>query len=344
MRINGSNIVQGLFNYDTAPSEAIFTPNDIVVYSGRLYTCLGETSERPSPSSDNWEYYINKLSPVTTLEDALKPENEDKLVRSSVLIEYLGSIFPGANYNGGLKVWEDGPLDSITVNSRFQLTRDYLSYLKQQDPSSIPFSIGEGTLYIINTMGDIGVTMDHEPTYFFQELIEIHFGGSVDIWMRSGPSLATAPWTLHTLATGAEDYIDYINSKMSALTFKEGLFEGFLQDFSDGQYKIWKAVPTYLLPTGQLLSIVKPNFPFQTGYTTNKYYKVYLNIVDGANKYKDFIEISPEDHDFLLLNESFNYKRVPGVLLTKVQEDKSDLTLPAGVTISGISESYDFAV
>lgn len=346
MRINGSNIVQGLFNHSTTPPGAVYTRNDIVVHNNILYTCLGDSQGPPNIEDVTWEYYLDTFTPVSTYEEAIAPGNENKLVTSKVLADFLANSMPGANYNGELKVWTGDSLDTITANTRFNVSYTRLQELKDSDPTSVPFTPSQQKVYVVNTMSNLGETIQEDPTVFFQELVEVDpLTGRTNIWKRSGPSLEGAPWESMTLSTNVQNYLDYLDDVASVMNSKKTLYESFLSDVSDGQYKIWRSMPSTIVSAiTNTIDIVDENFPFQSGFTKNKFYKIYLDITDGGNKFKDFIEVAPEDHEFLLANESLNYKRVPGITLNKAQEDRSVLTLPAGVTISSIVESYDFIV
>lgn len=347
MRINGSNVVQGLFNFNTAPSGTIYTKDDLVLYNNILYTCLNETSNSPELISGDWEYYLNKLNPVDNYAEAILPENSSRLVSAKVLQEFLANSMPGANYNGDLKAWTGTDLSTIPLNTRFRVFYSKLQEIKSLDPSSLPFNTPEGggfaKQWIINTMTNLTEDNNGVPTTFFQELIEFDLNtGKSNIWKRSGPSLSAAPWESLTLATNVQNYIDYLEDVSIVLNSQKSLYDSFLQDVSNGEYKIWKSLNnTSISGITTQLNFIDNN---TSDFVYNKYYKLFLNITESGNKFKDFIEISPQDHSFLNVGESFSFKRVSGLTLTRIQSNVSRLNIPANIQISGGYESDTFIV
>lgn len=179
-----------------------------------------------------------------------------------------------------------------------------------------------------------------------QELTEINLSTTESrTWTRIGPDLASAEWKTADLVSNVPDHLEYLNSLISELASKKALYDGFISDVSSGEYKFWKTLPKSTIDSiTTKITLTGTGTPFQSSFKKDRYYKVYLNIDTGTAKFKDFIEISPEDHSFLSVGEKLQYSRVTGLELRRVQSHTSELIIPSGVTVTGISESYKLSI
>lgn len=345
MIINGKNKVQGLYNYNTAPEGVIFTKDDIVLNGTTLYTCLSDTSSEPDISDPKWEYYLDNISPVSSLEDLYKPENNGRLVSANSVREFLQTTFSGTNSDGSLKVLAGGTLDEVPVNSKFQLDPQFLIDLKSNDEASIPFTPLLGTLYILTTYGNFTGANLENTTLFHQELVSITSTGVTKHWYKSGSSLKSSPWKSLNIKSSIQDYIDYLDGLITKNNEQSNLYQDFLSDINSGEYKLWKDVPSSKinLVSGKL-TFTDSATPFQSEYKKENHYRIYLGISDGPNKYVDSIDITPDDHEFLSVGESLYYKRVTDLELKKVQQSTSELILPTGVSIISMKVSNTFSL
>lgn len=351
MKINGANNIQGIFRSESVPYGAIYTPGDLVIKDSILYTCLGETSKSPNlfsgPAGRKWEYYLDTMSPVTTLEDSKKPENANKLITAELLEEILGSAYPGISYTGELKPFTDGMLSDITISSKFEIRRDYLLAIQAISPSEVPADIinmGGEWKYIVTTQGLLENDIDDPSTVFYQEFLAIHlYSGTSVLWTRTGQDLSAEAWVLKSLPTNIDHYLKYNQDLASEMAAKKSLYDGFLQGVSSGEYKLWRTMSTVDISNANAdkkIAIAGVGTPFQTGFFQERYYKIYVTYDNAGTLYKDSFEVSPEDHTELQVGESMKFSRLPGVELNKVQSHTSEVVIPASVTITSISESY----
>lgn len=351
MKINGANNIQGIFRSESVPYGAVYTPGDLVIKDSILYTCLGETSESPNlslgQSPRNWEYYLNTMSPVTTAEDSQKPEYANRLVTAKVLEEVLSSAYPGISYTGELKPFTEGLLSDIVSSSKFELRRDYLLELKNVSPSEIPAdidSMGGEWKYIVTTQGMLNNEVTESATIFYQEFVAIHlYSGRSIFWTRTGQDLSSEAWVLKSLSTNVDHYIQYNQNLASEMAAKKSLYDGFLQDVISGEYKLWRTLSTAdidLINVDKKITLTGPGTPFQSGFFHDRYYKIYVTYTDSGILYKDSIEVSPEDHTELQVGEVMKFSRLPSLELNLIQSHTSELTFPASITVTSISESY----
>jgi hypothetical protein len=343
MKINNSTI-QGLYNFNTAPRGVIFTKDDLVLYGSILYTCLSETSSEPNVNEDEWEYYLNNLSPVKTLTELEDPVNSNKLVTSNSVREFLQKSIPGTNSDGTLKILAGGTLEEVLVNSKFQADSSWLLDLYTQDDTYLPFVPSLEKIYILSTLGNFtGSNFDNE-TLIHQELVEIDSIGTTVRYTRTGQSLSSLVWSTVNINLTVQKYLDYLDRVLSKHTIEKALYTQFLSDVSSGEYNYWKAVPQ------DEIDLISNEIAFSTDsgitdkYRVSKFYRIYLAISEGGNIYKHHIDITPEDHSFLALNQRFYFREVENLTLTKVQTTRSLLAIPSGVTVLGILESNTFSI
>jgi len=343
MKINGSNSVQGLYNYNTTPDGVIFTPGDIVLSGTTFLACLSE-STTPDVSGDSWELYLDSLSPKETWEDTIASD-PNSLVSAKVLIDFLSNQLPGSNYDGTLKEWTEGDLSKISSNTKFLVSFDTLSGIEADNPGEIPFSLtsdtSTGFVYVVTTLTNLieGTSTSTEiGDLLIQEFSRINTATAETItYSRTGSSLEGASWVPLTLGSNVDDYINYTQRVIASYQLKKDLFDSFVTDVSNGEYKLWKT-----LETSSIGSSIQ--FTNSGTYSRSKYYKLYLTVVEGGITYKESVDVSPEDHNFLSNGEKMYYKRVSGVYLTKTLSTLSTLTLPSNVTVTSIVESTDLVL
>jgi hypothetical protein len=335
MKLNGTNTIQGLFNHNTTPEGVIYTKGDIVYDNLVLYTCLSETTSRPNASLDEWELYLNNLGPVSSLEELNDSSNDSNLVSAKILKEYLQSSLPGLNSDGTLKVLAEGKLDELLKDSKFQLDPVYLQELYDEDPTSIPFQPFSDRVYIITTLGNF---ITSPSTLFHQEILEIQSNGTTQFWYRTGPSLKSSLWRTIDIAQNIESYKNYIDQVSSKALAKATLFEDLVNDFSNGNYKVWLPIEDFKITNDG--SSDKMIFSrINVDHKNYNHYRIYFSITEGVNKYRTHVDITPNDHTFLSISESFFFKDIPGLELKKVQSQVTELIVPPSASVVGMVES-----
>jgi hypothetical protein len=345
MKLNGSNTLQGLYNYNTAPEGVIYTKGDLVLYDSVLYTCLGETSSIPNVNEEEWEYYINSLGPVTdgtALDDI---SNSNRLVTANSVREYLQKAFPGSNSNGSLKVKSDGSLDDVVINSKFQLDNFFLAGLKNSDPTSIPFTPSFDKVYVLTTLGNFSGSNFENQTLYHQEIMEISSSGKTTFWYRTGASLEMSPWKTLDVEKNISEYKNYLDALIEKAAYEKSIYENFMDDISTGEYKFWKSIPSSKVNTiGSTIIFTDDATPFQTEYKKDKHYRVYLVTTESSSSYRYHIDITPDDHTFLEVGEELLFKDISGLTLERVQTSRTELNIPVGTQIVGLYQSEIFSI
>lgn len=345
MKLNGSNTIQGLYNYSTAPDGVIYTKGDLVLYDSILYTCLEETSSAPNVNKEEWEYYINSLGPVTDGTALENISNSNRLVTANSVREYLQKSFPGSNSNGSLKVKSDGTLDDVVINSKFQLDNFFLAGLKNSDPTSIPFSPSYDNVYVLTTLGNFSGENFENQTLYHQEILEINSLGDTTFWYRTGASLEMSPWKTLDIEKNISDYKNYLDALIEKAAYEKSIYKNFMDDISTGEYKFWKSIPASKVKTlGSTIIFTDDATPFQTEYKKDRHYRVYLVTTESGSSYRYHIDITPDDHKFLDVGEELLFKDISGLTLERVQTSRTELNIPSGTQIIGLYQSEIFSI
>lgn len=312
MIINGSNVVRGLFNYDKVPEGTVFTKGDLVLKDNTIFLCKEDSSTMPNISEHSWSYYLEGLDTVDSFNEFSDSTLDESLVSMKGLSDFLHNNWSGINHNGSLKILnnsEDVSLDTLMSNSSFQLTRNYLSGIIDE----IPFTPADKKVYVVRTTGDMlpGSTVDN--SIFTQEIIEYSNDGNFYSWVRSGTNLSTATWKPTKGESFNEGYITYLDNVITKYNQGKVLYENFMEDVNNGEYKYWKNI-NY---SGE--DIIFDNETFRR----DKFYKVILHSTVNSNvKVSMSFDILPDDH--LIDNDSYlNY--IEGGFV-KLGKDTSDVT------------------
>jgi hypothetical protein len=343
MIINGSNSIQGLFNYDTVPADTIWTVGDIVLKDNTLYTCKQETTGAPDISTDNWIYYLGGVGTVNSLQDMGDINNNNNLVTLKALNEFIQDKYSGYNSDGVIKLLTDPTeveLDTMLANSSYQLSIDYLNSYSD----NLPFIPNERRVYVIRTTGDLNNGSVLSPTIFVQELIEVDSLGNYYSWVRSGTSLNFSSWVPTRGDSFNSQYVNYVEKAVESYTSARTLYLNFMQDVINGEYKYWKSVSgVKFIRNEPKINFDKPS-DIDNGpvFSSDKFYKIHLLSTEGS--YKSLaIDISPEDHLEVKndLSVNLNYGGIVGLILNanQVNDSYTTLNIPDTFKILSIKES-----
>lgn len=289
MLINGSNRIKGLYNYENTPEGTIFTEGDIVLHNNTLYTCLITNSTEPNENSEFWDYYLEGVKTVDTFEEFSDPDLQNTLVSLSGLTDFIQNSWSGVNQNGTLKVLdnlEEVEIDTLTSNSSFQLTYKYLLELGD----SLPFLPSSNRVYVVRTTGELQTSANEEPSIFVQEIVEYQSSGNFNSWVRSGPNLSTATWKPTKGRSFNAAYINYIDRVLARFNQGKVIYESFMEDVNNGEYKFWKTIPLNSFSTIMFDGEV---------FKRDRYYKFIFHTVNPVNglNISISVEVTPEDHD-----------------------------------------------
>jgi hypothetical protein len=305
MKINDGNVVQGLYNANTAPLNCIYTPGDIVVNGTTLFTCKGETSSKPTleltrvKPNPVWELYMgDKWEILNSLQEIGNP-SADKVsyIGPKGLSEYIKSLFGGLKSNGMLTVLSDPSnvecaLSGLTKNSMFQLDYTYLTHA-QVEP--IPFVPNTTSFYVVRTTGEmkneVGLSM------LVQEIIEYPQSGAYKSWVRYGADLSTQPWTPTRGSSFDSEYIQALDHIVAQYVASKEAYDSILNNINSGNYYSFITVP--IITTRTKLTFrqgVDSVTPDDVILDTSYHYKVFMRKLVSPNIYKSLtIDITPED-------------------------------------------------
>lgn len=300
MKINDGNRVQGLYNANITPLDAMFTYGDIVVKGSTLYTCKGDTTVPPSLNDPNWEVYMGDNWSI--LNSYIDIENYDPLKVNYIgpqgLSEFIKTRLGGLNSNGRLQLLDDPSLvelSSLTQNSVFQLSYDYLVH---PEVEPLPFIPHNDKVYVIRTIGELNNTSN--IGLFIQEIIEYPITGTYRSWVRFGEDLSLATWTPTRGESFDSTYIQALDNIVQNYIASKEAYDTLVENIHQGNYYSFELVPmgsarnyirfiegTELISVSEI--ILNPDF----------HYKIFLRKDLGGGNFNSLsIDVTPEDFIF----------------------------------------------
>ena len=236
MKINDGNIIQGLYNANTAPIDVLYTTGDIVLMGVTLFTCKGDTNTKPSINNSNWEVYMGEkwrlLNSLSDIESA--DPSYVNYIGPNGLSEFFKSHLGGLNSNGRVQVLSDPatvPMSSLTGNSVYQLSHEYLT-----SPSievGLPFVPDATCAVVIRTLGELDVL---NGTIFSQEIIVYPQTGIYTSWVRSGVDLSIAIWSPTRGESFNDNTILALNNIVSNYQLAKMAYDTLTNSIDGGNY------------------------------------------------------------------------------------------------------------
>lgn len=294
MKINDGNSVQGLYNANLTPSNVIFTYGDLVYYGTTLYTCKGETNVLPSVGNPDWEVYMgDKWRILNTIEDIDQADaSYVNYIGPEGLSQFMKSRLGGLNSNGKVQLLDDSeliPLSSLTKNSVFQLSFNYLNTVEMEP---LPFLAQPNNIYLVRTLSGI------EPNdVFIQEIIEYPENGTYRSWVRSGIDLSLAVWSPTRGESFNDDYITALDKIVESYVISKAAYDSVVNNIHEGNYYSYELVniliPRDILRFDEGSQVITGS---EVKLTSSFHYKIYLRKVISGNNYESMsIDITPED-------------------------------------------------
>lgn len=297
MKINDGNIIQGLYNANTAPLDVMYTVGDIVIMGSTLFTCKGDTNDKPSSADSNWEVYMGDKWRLLNSLDEIESADPAYLnyIGPNGLSEYFKSHLGGLNSNGRVQVLSDPssvPLSSLTGNSVYQLSHAYLTspFLEV----GLPFIPDPTCAVVIRTLGELDVL---DGTIFTQEIIVYPQEGTYTSWVRSGSDLSIAIWSPTRGESFNDGTILALNNIVSNYQLAKLAYDTLTNSIDEGNYysfiKLDILTPrsSVKLSTGtELIDQIDVNL------NSTYHYKVFIRkSLSNGTYYSSSIDIAPED-------------------------------------------------
>lgn len=319
MKLNDGNIIQGLYNANTAPIDVLYTVGDIVLMGVTLFTCKGDTNVKPSIIDPNWEVYMGEkwrlLNSLSEIESA--DPNYVNYIGPQGLSEYFKSHLGGLNSNGRVQVLTDPatvPLSALTQNSVYQLSHEYLT--SPAIEVGLPFVPSANTAVVIRTLGELDIL---NATIFSQEIIVYPETGTYTSWVRSGSDLSIAVWSPTRGSSFNDNTIVALNNIVSNYQLAKMAYDTLTTSIDGGNYysfiklDILSPRASVTLSTG-VESITSGAINLNSTF----HYKVFIRrSVSAGVYYSSSIDVSPEDLLSLVnVGETLNYRET-GVTLVK---------------------------
>lgn len=297
MKINDGNIIQGLYNANTAPIDVLYTVGDIVLMGLTLFTCKGNTNIKPSLTDPNWEVYMGEkwklLNSLAEIEAA--DPNYVNYIGPNGLSEYFKSHLGGLNSNGRVQVLSDPatvPMSSLTKNSVYQLSYEYLT--SSSIEVGLPFLPDPTCAVVIRTLGELDVL---NGTIFSQEIIVYPQTGIYSSWVRSGVDLSIAVWSPTRGESFNDNTIIALNNIVANYQLAKMAYDTLTNSIDGGNYYSFIK-----------LDILSPrnSVSFSTGTETidianinlnsSFHYKIFIRkSLSPGIYYSSSIDITPED-------------------------------------------------
>lgn len=319
MKINDGNVVQGLYNANTAPNDVLYTVGDIVLMGVTLFSCKGDTNSKPSVGSPNWEIYMGEkwrlLNSLSAIESA--DPSYVNYIGPQGLSEFFKSHLGGLNSNGRVQVLSDPatvPLSSLTGNSVYQLSHSYLT--SPAIESGLPFVPNAFTAVVIRTLGQLDVL---NATIFTQEIIVYPQTGIYSSWVRSGTDLLNAVWSATRGDSFNDNTIVALNNIVANYQLAKTAYDTLVDSIDDGNYYSFVKL-TGISTTSTLNFSTAPQSiaPGAVNLDSTYHYKVHLRkTVSPTVFYSTSVDITPEDLlSIPTTGNSLNFKDA-GITLTK---------------------------
>lgn len=330
MKINDGNIIQGLYNANTAPIDVLYTVGDIVLMGVTLFTCKGNTNVKPAIGNPNWEVYMGEkwklLNSLAEIESA--DPSYVNYIGPNGLSEFFKSHLGGLNSNGRVQVLTDPvsvPLSALTGNSVYQLSHVYLTSPRIE--VGLPFVPNANNAYVIRTLGELDVL---NGTVFMQEIIEYPSTGVYSSWVRSGADLSIATWSATRGNSFNDNTITALNNIVSNYQLAKMAYDTLTTSIDGGNY--YSFIKLDILSPRTSITLSTGTESITSGalnLNSTYHYKIFIRRSVSASVYysSSSIDITPEDLlSIPTIGGVLNF-REPGITLTKTS---TGWTLNAG--------------